>query len=63
VTLLFWNGKAFKVTALQTTGKFKAAQVHYDDVAQMDAKALRRWLKKAGAELRDYSTIRKKAAR
>jgi len=59
VTLLFWNGQAFDDQALEPMGKFKAAQVHFDDAAQIDSKSLRRWLKKAGKELWDHSAIRR----
>jgi hypothetical protein len=63
VNLLFWNGQAFKDPILKPIGKFKAAQVHFDDVAEIDSKSLRRWLKKARTDLWDHSAIRTKAAR
>src|SRR5580658_8660684 len=57
VNLLFWNGQSFGEPALKAAGKFKAAQIQYTDVSQIDAKALRRWLKKAGTEIWDYKGI------
>ncbi len=63
VNLLFWNGQAFKDPVLKPIGKFKAAQVHFDDVAEIGSKSLRRWLTKARADIWDYRAIRTKAAR
>lgn len=54
VNLLFWNGQAFAEPALKPAGKFKAAQVQFTDVSQIDVKSLRRWLKKAGKDIWDY---------
>jgi hypothetical protein len=58
VNLLFWNGQSFGDPALQAAGKFKAAQIKFTDVAQIDRKTLRRWLKKAGTDIWDYKAIR-----
>jgi hypothetical protein len=54
VALLFWNGQSFDEPELQVVGKFKAAQIKYADAAQIEVKALRRWLKKARTEIWDY---------
>ncbi len=58
VNLLFWNGQSFGETALKPAGKFKAAQIQYTDTAQVDLKALRRWLKLAGTQIWDYKAMR-----
>jgi len=60
VNLLFWNGQAFKEPTLQAVGKFKAAQLHFDDVAQIDSRTVRRLLKLAGTRIWDHSRIRGK---
>jgi len=53
VNLLFWNGKSFGEPALKAAGKFRAAQIQFTDVSEVDPKALRRWLKKAGTDIWD----------
>jgi len=63
VNLLFWNGQAFADCGLTAAGKFKAAQVHYTDAAQVDIKALRRWLKRSGTHIWDYEGMRAAAGR
>ena len=60
VKLLFWNGQAFKEPDLEAVGKFKAAQVQFSDVAEIDKKKLKKWLKKAGKDIWDYAGMRKK---
>lgn len=59
VTLLFWNGQAFDDPTLIPAGKFKAAQIKYQDAAQIDAKKLRQWLKKAGTMIWDIKSVRR----
>jgi len=53
VNLLFWNGQSFGESGLQPAGKFCAAQIQFTDVSEIDPKALRRWLKKAGTDIWD----------
>jgi hypothetical protein len=60
VNLLFWNGQSFGEPALKAAGKFKAAQIQLTDPTQIDSKALRRWLKKAGTDIWDYQGIYKR---
>lgn len=60
VNLLFWNGKAFKEPGLKAVGKFKAAQIQFADVEEIDKKKLKKWLKKAGKDIWDYAGMRKK---
>ena len=54
VNLLFWSGQSFNEPALKAAGKFKAAQIQFTDVSQIDPKALGRWLKKASKDIWDY---------
>jgi hypothetical protein len=59
VTLLFWNGQAFKNQALTPVGQFKAAQLSLRAVGQVNTKMLRRLLNKAGKDIWDFASIRK----
>ena len=54
VNLLFWSGQSFNEPALKAAGKFKAAQIQFNEVSQIDPKALRRWLKRASKDIWDY---------
>jgi hypothetical protein len=58
VTLLFWNGRAFKDQALIPVGRFKAAELRFQAVGQLNTKMLSRLLKKAGEDLWDFAAIR-----
>jgi hypothetical protein len=60
VNLLFWNGQSFGEPDLKAAGKFKAAQVQFTDVSQIDLRALRRWLKKARTDSWDYKGLCKR---
>ena len=59
VNLLFWNGQAFGEPGLRAAGKFQAAQIQFASTSEMDARQLRRWLKKAGTQIWDYAGLRK----
>jgi hypothetical protein len=54
VNLLFWNGQSFDEHDLKAAGKFRAAQIQFTDLSQIDTKALRRWLKKAKTDIWDF---------
>jgi hypothetical protein len=60
VKLLFWNGQAFDEPELKPVGKFRAAQALFVDESEIDAKAIRRWLKKAKADVFDSKAFFKK---
>jgi len=64
VSLLFWNGQAFRSPLLTPMGKFEAAEIHVEDVAAIDFKPLRILIRRAGTELWDVSSIlrRRKAS-
>jgi hypothetical protein len=53
VNLLFWNGRTFDEADLKPVGKFMAAQATFADVSEIDPKTVRRWLKKAKADVFD----------
>lgn len=63
VALLFWNGQAFCDPALKPMGKFKAAQIQFEELSEIKVTRLRRWLKQAGSQLWDVSSIRRKSGR
>jgi len=47
IRLLFWSGQSFDEDVLQNEGKFKAAEIRYTDVSQINSKDLLRILKKS----------------
>jgi hypothetical protein len=57
VNLLFWSGQLFEDPVLVAAGKFKAAQIQYSNVSEIDAKILRRWLKKSSSIIWDYKNL------
>ncbi len=63
VALLFWNGQAFGDPALKPMGKFKAAQIQFEDASEIKVAQLKSWLKKAATELWDISSVRRKRRR
>lgn len=60
VNLLFWNGQAFDEPDLKPVGKYGAAQAIFRDAAEIDLKVIRRWLKKAKADVFDSKAFFKK---
>ncbi len=60
VRLLFWSGQSFDEPGLQPEGSFKAAEVRYTDVKQINSKELKRWLLKSAAIQWDYKNIVKR---
>jgi hypothetical protein len=50
---LFWNGQAFDEADLQPVGKYRAGQATFSEAAEIDPKVVRRWLKKAKADVFD----------
>ena len=60
VRLLFWSGQTFKEGKLTKEGKFKAAEVRYTSVNQIEVEDLKRWLKKSREIQWDYKNIVKR---
>lgn len=60
VQLLFWSGQSFDEPDLKPEGKFKAAEVSYTDVSQVNTDDLQRWLKKSEQIQWDYKNIVKR---
>ncbi len=60
VRLLFWSGQSFDEKDLQKEGSFKAAEIRYTEISQINIKDLKRWLKKAQDIQWDYKNIVKR---
>jgi hypothetical protein len=57
VRLLFWNGQTFDEPGLTPEGSFKAAEVRYTSVDQVNVAAFKKWLKKSESIQWDYKNI------
>ena len=60
VRLLFWSGQSFDEPGLLPEGKFKAAELRITESADLKARDLKRWLKKAKTIQWDYKNIVKR---
>jgi len=60
VNLLFWNGQALDEPGLEPMGKHRAARALFRDASELDARVIRRWLKKAGSDVLDSKAFLKK---
>ena len=63
IRLLFWSGQSFQAPGLAPQGSFKAAEIRYTDVSQVDAAPLKDWLQEAEAIQWDYKNIVKRKGR
>jgi len=60
MNLMFWSGQSFDEPLLQPEGKFKAAEIRYNDVGEINTENLQRWLQKARDIQWDYKNIVKR---
>lgn len=60
IRLLFWSGQTFDEEGLHKEGSFKAAEVRYTAVDQINKNDLARWLKKSREIQWDYKNIVKR---
>lgn len=60
VQLLFWSGQSFAEGGLKPEGKFKAAEVHFQQTDEIDPAKLQRWLGEARLIQWDYKNIVKR---
>lgn len=60
VRLLFWSGQSFDEEQLQHEGSFKAAEMRYTKIDQINEGDLKRWLEKAKEIQWDYKNIVKR---
>jgi hypothetical protein len=63
IRLLFWSGQSFEEKDLQNEGSFKAAEVRFTAVEQVNTKILKRWLAKARDIQWDYKNIVRRKGR
>jgi len=63
IRLLFWSGQSFEEKALQKEGSFKAAEVRYTSVDQIDTNDLKHWIGKAETIQWDYKNLIKRKGR
>lgn len=58
IRLMFWSGQGFEEEALNVRGKkFRDASIFYNDCAEIDVVALRRWITKAQTIQWDYKNL------
>ncbi|KAF2333619.1 DUF1801 domain-containing protein [Flavobacterium ginsenosidimutans] len=60
VRLFFWSGQSFEEEKLQNEGSFKAAEMRYTNVNQINEEDLKRWLGKSIEIQWDYKNIVKR---
>lgn len=60
IQLLFWSGQSFDEKDLKKEGSFKASEIRYANVDEINLKDLRRWLKKSKTIQWDYKNIVKR---
>jgi hypothetical protein len=63
IRLLFWSGQSFEEDTLKKEGSFKAAEVRYTSVDEVNREDLKRWLAKAGDIQWDYKNIVRRKGR
>lgn len=57
ICLMFWSGQSFDEPGLSPEGSFKAAEVIYTDVSQVNTATLAKWLGKSVTIQWDYKSI------
>lgn len=57
VQLLFWSGQSFTTPGLTPEGSFKAAQIYYKQLSDIDENKLAAWLHEAETVQWDYKNI------
>jgi len=60
VRLLFWSGQSFNEAALQNEGRFKAAEIRYTSIEQINVEDLKHWLARAREIQWDYKNLIKR---
>jgi hypothetical protein len=63
IRLMFWSGQSFDEEMLSKSGSFKAAQLEYISVDQINEEGLKRFLTKAQKIQWDYKNIVKRQGR
>lgn len=60
VQLLFWSGQSFEESGLEAEGKFKASEINYTSIDQINSDDLKLWLEKGRQIQWDYKNIVKR---
>jgi hypothetical protein len=60
IRLLFWSGQSFDEEQLQNEGSFKAAEMRYTSLKDINKKDFKRWLKKSKEIQWDYKNLIKR---
>jgi len=63
IRLLFWSGQSFDEPALINGGKFKAAEIRYTTIKEIDLIELQNWINKSRNIQWDYKNIVKRKGR
>lgn len=63
VRLLFWSGQSFDESGLVPEGSFKAAEMRYTLVKEVNKNDLKRWLEKSQKIQWDYKNLVKRKGR
>lgn len=56
--LMFWSGQSFPTPGLVPEGSFRAAEIRYTDVSEVDTERVAAWLADSRAIQWDYEHIR-----
>jgi hypothetical protein len=59
ISLLFWSGQSFTEKGLSVVGKFKAAEINYSYLNEIDYINLEKWLIESQKIIWNYKDIRK----
>ena len=57
VNLLFWSGQSFPTDGLVPEGSFRAAQIAYKQISDIDMAALDKWLAESALIQWDYKNL------
>ena len=60
IRLMFWSGQSFDEPGLNASGSFKAAEIRFTDMNQINIYDLHRWLSKSEKIQWDYKNIVKR---
>jgi hypothetical protein len=63
ISLLFWSGQSFEDSSLVGKGKFKAAELRFSTLSELDEDLIKRLLHKACTIQWDYANIVKRKGR
>jgi len=59
ISLLFWSGQSFEESGLKPIGKFKAAEIAYNEISDIDEHKIVLWLEESKRIIWDYKNIKK----